>query len=357
MDNLFSYLKWRGDLEFSCLPFNIEDQLILSTLIYVNFGPFIKEGECLTIKEASERVLAVPYKAENFRVKNDFKLLEAIVKAPRFSSLYISDVEEHFDTGSRQFFAFTVHLKRAKLIVFRGTDNTVTGWKEDFAMAYEDEVPSQRDALKYLMRVARRYRGSLVIAGHSKGGNLAVYAAVNASDVVKKRILKVYNNDGPGFNEHNRTCQMVHGMDDRIVTIVPSSSIIGMLMCHSSDYLVVDSSARLIFQHDPYSWVFDGPCFKYLPERSQDSIVFESVISSWLKDASRKEREVFVDAAYKCFSAMGIDSFAGNSLEILFRAPEMIKQYKALSNDEKKVMKKLISGLIRATRTNLVTKE
>ena len=340
-------------MEFSILPFTLEDQLILATLVYTNFSPFVSKDEKITIKEAVERVLSVDYRPENFRVKNDYLLLKAIKDAPRFSSLYVSDIEEHFDRGVTQFFALTLHLDEAKLIAYRGTDNTVTGWKEDFDMAYEAEVPSQREALKYLNRIARKYSGPLMLTGHSKGGNLSVYAAANTSDRVKRRIRAVYNNDGPGFNEESRTHETIASISDKITTLIPECSIIGMLMEHSDDYYIVSSSARHIFQHDPYSWIFDGPRFKLASERTQYSILFERVISTWLKNASKEEREGFVEGAFKCLSATGVDNFSASSFELLFRTPEVIKSYRALDAKEKAVMKKVVVKLIQATRENI----
>ncbi len=358
MDNLFTYIKWRGDLELSSLPFTIEDQLILATLCYVNYGAFVSPDESISIEDASRRILAKDYQGENFRVRNDYLLVQSIVSAPRFSKLIMSDVLDKFDKGHKQFFAMTVHLDPDSLIIlFRGTDNTVTGWKEDFDMAYEDEVPSQAEALRYLEMVAGKYGKRIILSGHSKGGNLALYAAANASSAVRERIVRVYNNDGPGFNEHNRIREKLEAIKEKVVTIVPESSMIGMLLDHSSDYLIVASSYRLIFQHDPYSWLFDGPHFKYVPKRSEDSILFENVISSWLKVASKREREIFVDAAYKCVSSMGIDYFAESSFEILFKAPEVIRSYQNLNSEEKKVMRKIISALVHATRLSLLAKK
>ena len=345
-------------MELSCLPFTIEDQLILATLCYVNYGAFVSPDESISIADASCRILSKDYQGENFRVRNDYLLVQSIVSAPRFSKLIMSDVIDKFDKGHKQFFAMTVHLDSDSLIIlFRGTDNTVTGWKEDFDMAYEDEVPSQAEALRYLELIASKYHGDIIISGHSKGGNLAVYAAANCSDSIRRRIRTVYNNDGPGFNEHSRTRKRVEEIRERIVTVVPESSMIGMLLDHSSDYLIVASSYRLIFQHDPYSWLFDGPHFKYVPKRSEDSILFENVISSWLDGASKREREIFVDAAYKCVSSMGIDYFAESSFEILFKAPEVIRSYQNLDSEEKRVMKRIIFSLVHATRMNLLSKK
>ena len=344
-------------MELSILPFTLEDQLILATLVYTNFGPFVSRDEKITIKEACKRVLSVDFKPENFRVRNDYLLIKAILDAPRFSSLYISDVEERFDKGLTQFFALTIHLDKAKLIAYRGTDNTVTGWKEDFEMAYEPEVPSQREALKYLNRIARKYSSPLMLTGHSKGGNLSIYAAANASESIRKRIIAVFNNDGPGFNEENRTHETFHLIADRTVTLVPRASIIGMIMEHSDDYHIVESTARLIFQHDPYTWVFDGPKLKFVEERTPNSILFERVISTWLKSATREERAGFVDASFKCLSGIGVENFSGSSFEIIFRTPEVIKIYRSLDPKEKAVMKKVVVKLIQATKEQVAKKD
>ena len=350
LDNLLTYIKWRGDLSFSILPFSIEDQLIFATLSYVNFASFVRKDENITLLDACSRVLNAPYDDKNFRVKKDMELLEAIIRAPRFSSVIISDIEDHFDKGRKQFFACTFSVLKDVVIAYRGTDNTVTGWKEDFDMAYEDEVPSQKEALKYLSDVASKTRGKIILTGHSKGGNLAVYAAANANKRIKRRISAVYNNDGPGFNENSKTHEKILDIEDRIVTVVPESSMIGMLMIHSHDYLIVASSARFIMQHDPYSWLFDGPHFKYERERSNDSHLFESVISSWLSEASGEDRMIFVESLFKCINEVGIEDLKGNTFEILAKTPNMIRSFKSLDEGEKKTTIRVLKNLVASAK-------
>ncbi len=335
------------------LPLTIEDQLILANLAYTHFENVVAPEECITLKEAAERLIRLPFSIQNFRVKNDYFLIEALVGAPRFSSLYISDVESHFDKGKRQFFSFTVHIGDTNLIAYRGTDNTVTGWKEDFDMAYEEEVPSQRDALKYLARIARKYDGKIILTGHSKGGNLALFAGSLASSRVQKRIVTVYNNDGPGFNEKSRAFSNIGKIRGKTVTLIPESSFIGMLMEHSDNYRIVASSNRMIMQHDPYSWLFDGPHFKYVESRSTDSVIFENVVSKWLKSASHEEREIFVDAAFKCIESVGLEDLAGNSLEILAKTPGLIRSFKNLSDNEKKVMRTVLRNLVSSAKGSI----
>ena len=228
-------------MEITNLPLSIEDQLILSTLCYVNYGAFVSPDEKITIGEASKRVSDADFDIENFRCRKDYDLVRAIQDAPRFADLYMSDIREFFE-DSRQFFAMTVHLPKEKLIVYRGTDLSLEGWKEDFEMAYEDTVPSQRDALQYLMDISKKYRGRISLTGHSKGGNLAVYAAAHATARVRGRINRIYNNDGPGFHENSPTHQVLPLIADKVLTIVPASSIIGLLMEHTEVDLIVEYS-------------------------------------------------------------------------------------------------------------------
>lgn len=342
----------------SSIPFSIEDQLILSTLVYINYASYVSEDEVLTVKEASLRILSHGYKESDYRVKNDYRLLEEIVDAKRFASLTLSDCVEHFDEQSdHQFFAFTIHLPSSVIICYRGTDLSLAGWKEDFNMAFSDTVPAQRDALDYLLLVAGKYKGPILICGHSKGGNLAVFAAANAPEKIKKRIVRVYNNDGPGFNENSSTHALLSSLDGRVDTLVPSSSVIGMLMEHSMDYCVVESSSFLIFQHDPYSWVFDGPHFKYADSRSRDSIVLDKAASDWLSSITPEEREKFVDVLFTLFGKAGIKSFRGYSKQMFLKAPEFIKAFLMLPKDQKNMFIHVVNNLFKAFAGSIFYRE
>ena len=339
-------------MEITNLPLSIEDQLILSTLCYVNYGAFVSPDEKITIGEASHRVEMAEFDIENFRCRRDYDLVKAIQEAPRFADLYMSDIREFFE-DSRQFFAMTVHLPKEKLIVYRGTDLSLEGWKEDFEMAYEDVVPSQKDALEYLMDISKKYRGKLSITGHSKGGNLAVYAAANASPRVRGRINRVYNNDGPGFHEDSPTHHLIPLIEDKVTTIVPASSIIGLLMEHTEDYLIVESNSTMIFQHDPYSWVFDGPHFMWSDSRNSDSFFMDRVAADWLRGMSKEAREQFIDTLFALFGAVGLDSFRGLTKNVIFRFPEFIRAFRKLPKESRLQFKSVIDALFHIANQTL----
>lgn len=343
----------------SDLPLSIEDQLILSTLVYVDFHPFVKDEASISILDASLKVLADPERKEkHYRVQNDEILLEWIVKSPRFSTLAISDSVEFFDKDkARQFYAFSVHLpcNNQLVLCFRGTDLTLTGWKEDFEMSFSDVVPAQQDALDYLENVARKYPDAkLVLTGHSKGGNLALFAALNASKEVQDRIEHVYNNDGPGFNEESSSKDKVPLLKDRITTLVPSSSIIGILMEHTLEYTVVESSSKSIFQHDPYSWLLDGPHFLYADKRSEESYLMDRISREWLSLMSREERAHFVDVVFSILESIGEDDLRKYGRKLISNRNDIIKAYRSLGVNERTMLRRISRNFARIAGRNIL---
>lgn len=349
VDTIFDYVKWRGDLPFSSLPLTCEDQLVLADLAYVNFSCVMNQEETLTLYDAAIRMLSRSYIVDDYRDRKDYVFLSEIISKVRFSSLCLSDVVNNFDEEmTKQFFALTFHLPDGSLVIsYRGTDMSLTGWKEDFNMSFEDTVPSQKDALSYLNRIAAKYKGKIFLTGHSKGGNLAVYATANASKRIQQRIVRVFNNDGPGFNEESRTYSILSSIADKVVTIVPSSSIVGMLLEHLPSYRVIESTSVSIFQHDPYTWCFDGPHFAYKENLSDDSLMMNRILSTWIKSLSREKRETFVDSLFSIFGNAGIKTFRLNSTDVIMRGPDFIRAYFSLAREERKMLKDVTMSLAR----------
>ena len=336
-------------MPFSSLPLTCEDQLVLADLAYVNFSCVMNQEETLTLYDAAIRMLSRSYIVDDYRDRKDYVFLSEIISKVRFSSLCLSDVVNNFDEEmTKQFFALTFHLPDGSLVIsYRGTDMSLTGWKEDFNMSFEDTVPSQKDALSYLNRIAAKYKGKIFLTGHSKGGNLAVYATANASKRIQQRIVRVFNNDGPGFNEESRTYSILSSIADKVVTIVPSSSIVGMLLEHLPSYRVIESTSVSIFQHDPYTWCFDGPHFAYKENLSDDSLMMNRILSTWIKSLSREKRETFVDSLFSIFGNAGIKTFRLNSTDVIMRGPDFIRAYFSLAREERKMLKDVTMSLAR----------
>ncbi len=175
------------------------------------------------------------------QVTHDF--YHAVAANPRFSDVEMSAYCEQFDGGAQtQFAAVTFRLPSGTLVVaFRGTDDSLVGWKEDFNMAFQYPVPAQVSAAEYLKKVASLWDGPILLTGHSKGGNLAVYAAMNAEDEIKDRVERIYSLDGPGFPEEVVKSFEYASVSDRIVKIVPDSSVVGMVFETPERCVVVKS--------------------------------------------------------------------------------------------------------------------
>ncbi len=239
MSNLMDYLDWRGDLTFREAPFNEVDNLILAQLVYVEFAGIVPapgEEGTITVKEACELFFAAHDRKEIMErvsmTKTAAFVLEKMAQTERFCNAqlfgYINDISKEEQS---QFSVVCVRLDDKSIYVsFSGTDNTIVGWRENFNMGYLSETPGQLKAVDYLNHIVKEDWKKIRVGGHSKGGNLSVYASVKCDRNIQKRIVKVYSNDGPGFSEEMIQSKEYQRMLPKIKTILPESSIVGMLL-------------------------------------------------------------------------------------------------------------------------------
>ena len=347
MANLFDYLSWRGDLTLSQSPFNDVDSLILSTLSYVFFENIVPENmaETISVKEACEAFLSRPREIWKLRDGNDGRLLEELQKHRRFSEICLCGYVNKLDfAAEKQFSALTMLLEDETVFVaYRGTDHSLVGWKEDFNMSFMDEVPAQQEALEYLQTVSAQFpKKKLRIGGHSKGGNLAVYAAAMVPHGVQMSILSVYNHDGPGFRENMLQRAGYQLILPRVATFVPQSSVIGMLMEHEEEFTVVQSTQTGILQHDPYSWEVLGADFVRLENLTEHSLFLDKTVKLWLNGLNEKQRECFIDTIYEAVTMVPVDAFG----EALVSPKVVFNALQALS-DEDEVTKKLMGDSVK----------
>lgn len=308
MANLFDYLEWRGDLTFEQSPFNVVDNLILSCLGYVVLDGLVSGFDCTygtTVKEAADLFVQLPEPVKNLRSPKDEDVLVAMAKSKRFAEL---DLLYHVDQidliTEKQFAAITVNLGNGSYyVVFRGTDCSVIGWKEDFNMTFCSAVPAQLEAVRYLQKVAECTEGPLYVGGHSKGGNLAIFAAAHVASEIQQRITVVYNNDGPGFQEDVVVSAGYQAIKDRIQTFIPQTSLFGLMLEHAEPFTVIESTGIFVMQHDPYTWTVKGPDFIYLEEVTASGRFMDATLRGWLAGVSVEQREQFVDAVYEAISA------------------------------------------------------
>lgn len=316
MPDLFDYLAWRGDLSMEQVPLGPVDALILTTLCYVRFHGLVPPGpeQAVSLAQAAKSFLELPQKEREGRVRcpSDERLLEQLMHTDRFAPLELSCYVDRLEEESEmQFSAMTVRLGRlGTFVAFRGTDNTLVGWKEDFNMSFQDAVPAQWTARDYLERCAGWFQGRLLVGGHSKGGNLAVFSAAMCRPQVRNRVRAVYNHDGPGFTHLVMGSPGYEELLGRIHTFVPQSSVVGMLLEHQEPYTVVKSSQVGIFQHDPYSWEVLGGDFVRLEDITQGSKRIDQTVKSWIASLSPRERGEFVDAVYELLQNTDADKMS-----------------------------------------------
>ena len=241
MTNLLDYLDWRGDLTVCQAPFNEVDNLILAELSFVNFRGIVPapgEGEGISLRAAAEEFFTRFPKREKIDmgvlVPDEIPLmLEKMAWCPRFRDMKLNGFVDWLDNdNAQQFAALTVETGDGKLYLsFRGTDDTLAGWKEDFYMVFLPEIPAQRMAVEYVQQMARQYpRKKLRLGGHSKGGNLAVYAAATCDESVRERIVRVWSNDSPGFSRDFLSGPGYRAIRDRVYPLMPRSSVVGITM-------------------------------------------------------------------------------------------------------------------------------
>ena len=325
MSNLLDYLRWRGDLPMTAVPLGGVDGLILAQLSMLRWENALREGESAPL-EALAPAMATKPVSEGFTAENDEKLLALAAPSRRFGGVTVGDyVNTVDDDSTMQFAAVALRLPDGTTFAaFRGTDSTLTGWKEDCNMAFSKPVPAQEAAAEYLNALARRYPGGLRVGGHSKGGNLAMYAASHMEDAARERLLAVYNYDGPGLSDRMDAPALYARVTGRLHSYVPQGSVVGMLLAHPDEYTVVKSNSVSIWQHDPYSWQVEGPDFVTLAELSRDSARFDLTFRQWLAGLDEDDRALLVNRVFDVLCATNSRSFGREFWAGLARNPKSV---------------------------------
>ena len=322
MQNMIEYLKWRGDISFKRQPICEADYLVFAQLSYMSYDNIVKDSFVpeISVGKAAEAVLKNFEKTSGRRMisyAQNVLFLQEIINSPRFSELPICGYTDIFSVEKQEQFSAVTFLmpdneepgKNACVIAFRGTDSTIVGWKEDFNMAFSDAVPAQIDAVKYLSRVAEEFpMQRLYVCGHSKGGNLSVYASAFCDRDIQDRIVGVRSLDGPGFSEETIMKEGFRRILDRSETVVPSSSIVGILLEHAESFTVIRSYATTApFQHDPFTWEISR-C-GYIPvETITDATKYlDETLKIWVADMTPDMRERLVNGIYEIVSSAGVE--------------------------------------------------
>lgn len=355
--NIYEYIDKYKNYSFKEKDFNEVDNLVLSLLSYVEYDNIIDNRKHFFHINISEISKAFFNLYDNnyinnhyYLVKDSINLLKVCGNTKRYGNIYAIHYINDLDyKNEKQFSAITFLLdNNIKYIAYRGTDNTLLGWKEDFNMAFIHPIPSQRDALMYLNRNSM-FGKNIIIGGHSKGGNEAVYAGVKCNKRLRNKIINIYSNDGPGFNETFINSDDYKLCSNKIIKFVPENSIVGMLF-NTESYKVIASSNKGIMQHDGFSWLIDDDHFEYIDNINKKAINMDKRISNFIESLSLKEKEKFVDTLFLIFDVNNIknvnDLLKINPI-IIFN---YIKSLTKLKKDEKDILIKVIKNLITIKR-------
>lgn len=349
------YLKYYKNFTFKEEPFNDVDNVLLSLISYVNLDKVFKDNDKLTIEQASNLFWRTTNEKEVNNeitsVRKGAYLIRELAKTPRFKNLIMYNFKYQVDKNT-QFGAVTIDLLDGTIYIsYRGTDSYVIGWKEDFEMSYIFPVQAQTLAIKYINETVKFSNKKVIVGGHSKGGNLALIAAMYAKHYIKKRIIKVYSNDGLGLRDKEFNSQEYKKITPKFKHIIPRESLVGVLYSHDSNYIVIDSSARGVFQHDATTWKCYGSHFikadlTLATKKREDSLY------KWLKNYSDTEKKQIIDSMYSVFKKLGIEDLKELKMAKFVQILKMIVSLKNIDEETKKILFKTIKELHAQFRNN-----
>ena len=364
MANIFDYITWRGDLSFTQSPFNPVDNIIFSQLAYLPFdgiAPGPDENHSIAVSRAAEifeeKLQNDTSLEQEIIFKEDPALLHAMGLSQRFGEcrLYgyvnLVDIEREI-----QFAAVCVDTgDNSSCIVYRGTDLTLIGWKEDFNMSFSEVVPAQLEAVHYLEKMAHRTKGPLRVGGHSKGGNLAIYAASQCSDKIQRRITDVYSNDAPGFHEKVIASDGFAQIRNRIHSFIPQESVVGLLLEHGNDHQVIKSAQMGLHQHELHSWQVTHNDMVRLDSVTQGSQFVNKTLREWIGALDIVHREQFFEALYTILSASQAKSIPELGSLWFRNAGLMLKSLGDIDDSTRDLIRKTLAALISTARRNIET--
>jgi len=349
MANIHDYLDWRGDLEFSDFEINEIDELILARVSYFPYDR-IKMKPTEKFKDIAKKMES--FTDKDFIWKGDKELLQKLGESKRYDEVTITDYIKQNDLEEqKQFSAITIHIaNNLHYVSYCGTDYSLYAWKENFNMSFMDKIPAQIEAKKYFDNIAKTYKGRFILGGHSKGGNLAIYAAVKASKRNKARIIKAINYDGPGFRTDFVKSKEYKEMLPKLHEYIPQDSIVGMLLTQDEKFTVVLSVEKAILQHDIFSWLVEKDKLISVKNTTKASQIMSKAISNWIKSLSLEQRQIFIDSVYEVLYSTEATSLKELSTNWVSKVGTVLKTYNNLSEKDKKIISKTVKQIITSYR-------
>ena len=363
MNNALDYIKWRGDISLSDYGPNEVDYLIFSELVYAPLENCMEEsgkldGNGPTLVSIFDKVYPVPVpQTASFVFKPRYELWTLMDDHRRFAELRLDHFRSNFEPeNSKQFaaavFSYGPKSRKTAVVAFRGTDSTVTGWKEDFDMAYKSPIPAQDDATEFLNEViASGAYESITVCGHSKGGNLAMYSASTCS--APDSIKAVYSFDGPGLSDSILKSEGWKSIEGRIHSYIPESSVIGMLLGNTTHPVVVKSDNVSLMQHNPFYWHVLGPSFLKSVETTFSSRFVDGTIHRFLSDCTLEQTEVLVKTVFDIIEISEAVKVRDIAKGLVKRLPQVKRKISEIPEADRKILKELLHLLAGSSNKTL----
>lgn len=356
MKNMLDYIKEFGHVSFEERAFSEIDALVLTELEYLpleNVVPSDENGEnFVTVKEIAEYMQE--HKQELFDenpmmiTEERHEVSQVIADAPRFQSLKFFGVVSVWDKDTtKQFAAVTVEVEPSvRLVVFRGTDETLIGWKEDFLMTYSPLVAAQTDAKEYLAKQASLWDGDLMISGHSKGGNLAIYAAATQVEDVQLRIVDIFCFDSPGLYRSVLETKGYQNIVPLAMRYIPQDSLVGLMLESEVPYVIVKSNATGAMQHSAMTWEIEDGQFIKMEKLTKNSQLNDQTFKKWTESVSDEELELFWNVFFELLFSVGIDTVNDLYGEFMHYVQEFLKAAGNMDEEKRELLTRIALLLV-----------
>ena len=343
MANIIDYLKWRGDLSFSADPFNEVDALVLCQFEYIRLDDIVsaKLTDKITIADVNRLYSTVDLDKSKqiISYEQDKELLRLMAESKRFGNMQVSGYRNKVDKeADLQFSAVTCFPDDGSIfVVFRGTDSTLVGWKEDFMLSYVNQTSSQEEALDYLSKNFMGVNCPIRIGGHSKGGNLSVFAAMKCPEEIRRKIVSIYSYDAPGFRDEIINSQEYQCVLPLVRSFIPEGSVIGRLLGSELEHKLVKNSVSGLMQHLAYNWELERNHFIFTNKPTRSGELMNKTITGWLDNFSDNEREEFVSTIFDVLDES--DAASVNDLKGVKNYTAIIKAIGKLPPEKQKVLR------------------
>ncbi len=361
MGTILDYLREYGDYTFREKPFNEVDSLVLSQFAYLKFGgiaPALGEaGPAVDLPEAAAHPKYDHLYADERYRKDNTALFQGMLGSSRFRTTRIFNYVNQIDLETEtQFSAVTLRLPDGShYVAYRGTDETIVGWKEDLNLAFSEPTEGQRMSVEYLERTARDIGGPFLVGGHSKGGNLATYAAMNCAPEIRGRITAIYDHDGPGFRPEVRERGAYGQVADRIRKTIPHSSLVGMILYADEAYEVVESKTLGLAQHNPYTWLVDDDHFRSVSGLYARRRFLDEALNEWILSLTQEQVHTFVDTLYQVLLASGTDNLIDFTAHWVQSAQKIGTALKEIDPQTGRAIIQIMKSLFEITSANART--